>query len=187
MVDYEIIHELGHILLVKLTGYPYFVRFRAGEPANICEYANAIIDGFIDHHAFKNDYYFLLLNYIDNRLVLINNFNLRLELRTILRVYIFFYLTLHFNLKNEDKETRKKEINSCLSRLEKSIIQQSVLTPESFQKINTKLEYFQEIKSTTNPQEIIQFSQEVLATLGFWDARTIETELDQIFPKYIKK
>lgn len=94
-IDYELIHEFGHVVLAKVTQYPIFAKFSAevhkmnqkmielyketsktdfaSLPANLQEYrkindcCNGILDSFVNYYTFIEDkrYYSFYLKYLE--------------------------------------------------------------------------------------------------------------------------
>ncbi|MHA1426723.1 MAG: hypothetical protein ACTSQI_12120 [Candidatus Helarchaeota archaeon] len=205
-VDYSIIHEFGHIFLVKITKYLYFARtalelrkineiieskgfeYLNLEQRNLVimwDYSNSIIDSFVDYNAFNNiaNFYPFYLTHIDKMLSWLEMEVRDADLHHFLTAYTLFYLGFRYILKIEHFKSRQKRIDNFLGRLIENIVKKSALTIESFQKINRKLDYFNYIKSTQNPEKILRFIFEVLIELKLWDKNTITTDFKRVFPK----
>ncbi len=208
VINYSLIHELGHIYLAKKLEFPYFAKTSREikekaeeikkllakrrnlpndlkEISDIFDYVNYIVDCFVNSNSFSsNQYYLLYLEYIDRTLRIIKNGFRFTNLHELLGGYITNYLEFNFNLKFKNKTlSRQKKINIFIRDLKKIIINNSNLTNEKFQEINKKLNYFNKIKNTTNPKDIIKFIFEIIKLVAFWNEVIIRKKFKLFFPE----
>jgi len=181
-INYYLIHELGHIILAKEASYSYFAR-EPNENTNqdVFDYINYLIDCFANYHSFNSEYYPLYLNYIDKLLNLIHRGFVFTNTHELLGGYLGFYLEFKYNLKVNDKENRQVDIKTYLRNLKNIIVQNSQLYHQLFQKINRKLDDFEFLRSTDNPEEIIKFCFDLLEILPFWNKEFLKYQFTLIF------
>jgi len=186
-IDYGLLHEIGHILLAEITGYRPFASLIISrvytilypETEVIPDYANKLIDCFVNHHIFSamNLYYPFLRDVID--WALDQPFPER-NIHEHIAIFLIFYLDCQYNLRTEDKPPRLQKITVCLGRLETLIMEQSQI---DFQHLKSKLDQFQSIKATKKASEILQFMYGILNSLSLWKSEVLREFFDHIFPE----
>ncbi|MFW9881461.1 MAG: hypothetical protein ACFFG0_51005 [Candidatus Thorarchaeota archaeon] len=208
-LNYYIIHELGHIFLANSTNYPYFARtsleineinieiakfINTGKKLrkeledfiNIFNYSNHLLDCFVNNNAFNKfgEYYPYYINYIDELLQIINQGFKFTELHDLLVGYVGFYIEFNYNLKFKNRKVRQQKVDRFLNGLKKTIVDNSTFPIQKFQDINRKLKNFSIIKSTKDPEKIVNFNYEVIQELSFWELETITEKFKSFFPRY---
>jgi len=182
-VDFQLIHELGHIHLYKKTKYIYFAK----QPSVIkninfdiwwCH--NAIIDSFVNYKITRfSNIYSLYKDYISA--VLSRNIYLP-EMYMWIGGYIEYYLAFHYNLLDEEKKKFRTSYNTFINKLKNNIQQFAGKNIAKWNLINSDLNDFNGLKSTIDPTEIRDFDFKILNSFALADEKKLKSQFVLLYP-----
>ena len=98
--------------------------------------------------------------------------------------YILFFLDFNYLIKKPDREEKSNEMTQLISHLKIKLVHySSAIDDLVLNKITEKLENFDNVKSTSDPETIIHFFIDLLQATTLWDESTLIKQVKLYFPK----
>ena len=180
---FQLIHELGHIFLAKLTkkmdyckleknGIKYDIKEVKRTP--IEQIINVVEDAFVNYNLieYKNFYNEFMKLYPKNGIFDINNENIQKStFFTHINQYIYYYLHLNSVMKTLEKKQRKHTTNYNLKTLKVIAIEKAkkegiMFNETKFIVLNEILDSFNKIKNTKDFMTILRFAYKIIIHLN---------------------
>ena len=186
--DFTPIHELGHIFLAKKTNYIYFARSGIKSEKifeGLLLILNNLLDCFVDYNLIQVKGLYEL--YIDDA-HLWKGAKQKSKIKGKPIDLVHSYKTLigyYLSLKIIDKEKNRTYfigIKNYLRRAKKFIQKTFPNIKFNFQSLEEKLDQFDKIKDTKDPEKIINFFYNILYEISLWKESDIQKQIKLLFP-----
>lgn len=185
--DYTPIHELGHVLLSRLTSYPYFAKSGHHKTRFFEELlilTNHIVDCYVDYNAIQYEGVYEL--YIEDRHLWSNVGKGKVKGEPISLAHSYKTLIGHYlSLKLINKEKNRRDwvdVKNYLKNAKRFIIQAYSNIDFDFDSLENKLDLFDKLKDIKRPKSIINFIYTILNETKLWERKEIRKQLKTLFP-----
>lgn len=188
---YSIIHELGHLYLAKEVKDIRIIKnyYPLSQFMNMRTLFYGIMDAFVNYKLCKFDefYSYFLNKYPLNKIRMApENILKSMAFFEILDNYNLVYLEFNFILRDKDKFQRINEKKLSLKKMRRDILAKASeenirFSYQNFQRLDNKLNTFNQIKDSLSFDKIINFMIEILNILNVWKESDIREQFNFMF------
>lgn len=188
---FSIIHELGHLYLAKelkdvriIKNYEPLSKFM-----NMRALLYGIMDAFVNYKLCKFDefYSYFIKKYPLNKIRMVPKEVFKIiSFFEALDNYISIYFEFNFLLRKKDKFQRLNEKKLSLKKMRKDILDKSKeenirFSFQDFQRLDKKLNSFDQIRESLTFTNLLNFMIDILKTLNFWKVSDIKEQFSFMF------